>query len=118
MGMYSEAASAAKKAGTAVSLKPVWTPFKKQGQTICGLLKGKETVEGRTFKGSFVKYTMDTDEGMIQFKMGSASDKDIGVGMEIGEIYEISFEGQTKLDENSTRNDFECIHIMPIDLTK
>lgn len=117
MESYKEAAAKAKKQGTAESVKPEWVDFKKTGQSVAGLLIDKQLVQGRTFPGEFTKYTMKTDDGIVQFKMGSATDKDTGVSMQIGEIYEVTFEGQENVGQNQDRNVFEVLHIPPIDLT-
>ena len=108
---YDQMAKAAKKAGTAKVMAPVWVEFKKVGKTVVGRLKDKMSLDLVNYDGSFVKYFMDTDNGPVSFKFGQATDKEMGAMMDVGKIYSVTFKGTEDTGKGNPRNVFEIFEI-------
>lgn len=108
---FSELAKEARKAGTAKSQTATWFEFKKKGDTVIGRLIGKRTMNGAKFDGTFIKYAMETDDGPIEFKLGSASDQDTGQFLIEGAIYEITMLPDEDVGKGSPRHCYEVVLI-------
>lgn len=104
---YKDQLKAAQKSGNVRVLKPVWYEWTKKGQQVLGLLTGVVELEGKNFKGKFNKYSMQTDDGPVQFKLGAASDADTGVFMEVGNVYLIEYTGDEDTGKGNPRHTFQ-----------
>jgi len=104
---YQDQLKAAKKSGSFRVLKPAWIKWEKKGQSVVGLLTGTVEVEGKSFQGSFVKYSVQTDDGPVQFSLGKASDNDTGIFMEVGKVYLIEYTGDEDTGKGNPRHTFQ-----------
>ena len=104
---YQDQLKAARKSGSVKVLKPSWFKWEKKGQTQLGLLTGKAEVEGKNFKGIFIKYSMQTDDGPVQFSLGKASDNDTGIFMEVGNVYLLEYLGDEDTGKGNPRHTFQ-----------
>lgn len=108
---YADLKKSAQKSGTIQSQTPVWFEFKKKGDSVLGRLLSKRQLDGVVFDGTFIKYGMDTDTGPVEFKLGAASDKDIGAFLVEGAIYEITMLPDEDIGKASPRHSYEVILI-------
>lgn len=103
---YKEQFEAAKAAGRVQGVSPVWTRFEKEGDTVCGQLLGSSEVPSGLGTGSYLQYLMRTDDGLIKFSLGAATDRELAVVLKMGELYRIEFDGQTKIKGGKRVNRF------------
>ena len=99
----------AKKAGEVKSITPTYMEFKKAGDTIVGLLKGKTLVEGQKDGSTYSQYVVMTDKGLVKFALGRATDREIEPMLRNGHVYAFTFEEKVKLSGNRTVNKFKVV---------
>jgi len=100
------------------TVTPNYVEFKKKGDQIVGQFVGKATVVSSTNKGEYNQYIFDTDDGMVKFAMGQATDKEVGQSLKQDSIYVITFNGQEKLSGARTVNKFVVEEIEPVDASE
>ena len=104
---YKEMVELAKKEKRIKVLKPTWKEWGEKGDTVLGKLTGVIDVNSTKFDSTFKKYSMDTDEGAVQFMLGGASDNDTGVFMEVGSIYLVEYTGKEDIGKGNPRRTYE-----------
>lgn len=108
---YKEMLERAQKAGSTESLTPKYVEWEKKGEVMVGRLRGIAEVQGKDGKSSYHQYIMDTDIGLVKFSLGSATDKESGLLMEIGKVYGIKYGGKEDLGGGRKVNKFEVVRI-------
>jgi len=103
---YKEQFEAAAKAGQVRSMSPVWTKFEKEGDAVCGQLLSSSEVPSGLGTGSYLQYLMRTDDGLIKFSLGAATDRELAAVLKPGELYRIVYDGQTKIKGGKRVNKF------------
>ena len=109
MSEYSKQYEDAKKAGELKTITPTYMEFKKAGDTIVGLFKGKTVVEGQKDGSTYNQYVVMTDKGLVKFALGRATDREIQPMLRPGHIYAFTFEDKVKLSGNRTVNKFKVV---------
>ena len=108
---YKEMLARAQKAGSMESLTPKYVEWEKKGEVMIGRLRGIAEVQGKDGKSSYHQYIMETDIGLVKFSLGSATDRESGLLMEIGKVYGISYGGQESLAGGRKVNKFDVVRI-------
>jgi len=109
MTEYQKQYETAKKAGEVKSITPSYVEFKKKGDTIVGLLRGKSIVEGQKDGSIYNQYLVDTDTGLVKFALGRATDREIEPLLKMGHTYAFTFEEKVALSGGRTVNKFAVV---------
>jgi len=109
MTEYQKQYQEAVKAGETKTISPTYVEFKKAGDVVVGLLKGKTVVESSRGQGSYNQYMVDTDKGMVKFALGQATDREIEPVLKSGNTYAFIFEGKEKLTGGRSVNKFKVV---------
>lgn len=112
---YEELDRQAQSLGQIEKLTPEWIEWKEPGQTVIGKILSRADVQSLKYEQTMVVYSMDTDKGPVRFKLGAASEKDIGPFLKNGEVYRIVHLGLEKIEGGKERRNFEVYHIPAID---
>jgi hypothetical protein len=110
---YKAMATLAKKQGVAKDLTPLFFQFKNPGDSVVGLMKGWTPTKSTLGGGDYNQYLVETDEGLVKFALGEATDKELSASIERGKIYAITFEGQVKGKQGRTINKFKVVELDP-----
>lgn len=108
---YKELYKAAKKEGRTKDLTPTFIKFEKPGDTIIGKYKGASPVRSALSEGEYNQYIFETDEGLVKFHVGSATDKEIAAQLNAGNVYCVTFEESIKISGGRTVNKFKVEYI-------
>ncbi|MHA1961936.1 MAG: hypothetical protein ACW99U_17140 [Candidatus Thorarchaeota archaeon] len=106
---YTEDFKAAEKAKTAVDVTPTWFAFEAKGQFVLGKLMGTSEVDSSLGSGTYLQYLMDTDDGLIKFSLGAATDKELHTVLHTGSVYKIMFMGKQKIKGGRSVNQFKVL---------
>lgn len=115
MSTYEEMAKEARDSGQVRNLSPIWRDWKKAGDTVIGVFKSRATVISQTNQKPFETYTFDTDGGLVRFLLGGVTDRDVGVLLMPDHLYQVTFEGQEKLQGGRKMNKFIVEEIITAD---
>jgi len=106
---YAEEWKQAEKAESVVDVTPQWIAWEKKDQSVLGKLMGSGEVDSTLSSGTYKQYLMDTDEGLIKFSLGAASDKELHTILRVGYVYKITFKGQIKIKGGRKVNQFTVL---------
>jgi len=109
MSEYQKQYEEAKKAGEVTTITPTYVEFKKAGDTIVGLLRGRSVVEGQKDGSTYNQYMVKTDKGMVKFALGRATDREIEPLLKVGHVYAFTFEEKVALSGGRTVNKFKVV---------
>jgi hypothetical protein len=104
---YAELFKNAEKAKQTLDLSPTWVPFEAEGQFVVGRLRGSSEVESTMGTGTYKQYLMDSDDGLIKFALGRATDNELQTVLKEGGVYMITFLGQQKIKGGRSVNQFK-----------
>ena len=107
--MYKEVEEA--KSGR--SLSSTYVKFEKVKQQVIGRLINKNAVTSTLGGKDYNQYLMDTDDGLVKFSMGRATDVEAGSLMNPGGIYCVKYLGTEKIKGGRQINNFEVTEIEP-----
>jgi len=108
---YSEAHKKAVKEKRTSKVTPDYIEFKEEGREIVGQFVGASSVASTRDGNPYNQYLFHTDDGLIKFAVGSATDKEIMPLIKQGQVYSIKFLGKEKLDKTRSVNKFLVNHI-------
>lgn len=108
---YKEQFSQAKKDKKGKSLSAKYVEWKDKGQVIVGRLLSKNEVSGQIGGRPYNQYLFETDDGLIKFALGTATDGEAGALMVIGGVYAVTFEGQENLTGGRKINRFNVLEL-------
>ena len=97
------AAQAAKKTEP---VSPAWKTFEKAEDAVCGVLLGSSDVQSSLGSGTYKQYLMRTDEGLIKFSLGAATDRELLPLLHEGKLYLITYLGPVKIKGGKRVNRF------------
>jgi hypothetical protein len=97
----------ANKEKKTVELTPTWFPFESEGQFLIGRLRGSSEVTSTMGTGTYLQYLMDTDDGLVKFALGRATDNELKTVLKVGHVYMITFAGQQKIKGGRSVNQFK-----------
>jgi len=108
---YVEQLAQAQKEGQARSLSATYVEWKENGSRIVGRLLNKNAVASSLGGGEYYQYLFDTDDGLVKFALGRATDSEAGALMKRGGVYAVTFGGTEKLKGGRRINRFEIIEV-------
>lgn len=103
---YKEQFADAEKAKHIRSLSPVWVKFEKPGDVVLGVLLGTSEVTSGLGSGTYLQYLMQTDEGLIKFSLGAATDRELSAVLKNGMLVRITYVEQVKIKGGRRVNRF------------
>ncbi len=103
---YKDAFVAAAKAKTARLLTPEYVEFAKKGDSVTGKFLSSSDVKSTLGEGTYKMYVFDTDDGVVKFKLGAATDTELANVIVPGGVYQIVFQGQVRLKGGHSVNKF------------
>ena len=107
MKTYKEHYDKMKKAHSIRQLTPRYVKWESEGQVIIGAYVAHAPVMGRLGGKTYNQYIFDTDEGLVKFALGTASDNELSASFERGMIYAITFQGQDEIAGGRKVNKFQ-----------
>lgn len=110
---YKEQFEAAKKEGTIKQLSAQFIEWKEKEQSVVGRLVARVAVSSTLSAGQYNHYLFETDEGLVKFALGRATDNEAGQLMGKGGIYSVVYQGQEKISGGRKINRFEITEIEP-----
>ena len=90
-----------------MDITPQWVPWETEGQFIIGRFRGSSEVTSSLGEGTYLQYLFNTDDGLVKFSLGRATDNELKTVMVPGGIYQIVFLGQTKIKGGRQLNQFK-----------
>jgi len=102
------------KNGKSINITPKYVCFENEGDTIVGRFLSRSPVQSQTNQKVYFQYLFDTDEGLMKFHLGSATDGEAGCVMAEGDVYYVEFLGKEKIGNNKSVNKYH-IEEIPID---
>ena len=108
---YKDQFKQVKESGEGRSLSPTYIEWLKKGDQIIGRMLAKNPVAGQVSGSSYNQYLFDTDDGLVKFAVGSATDNEAAALMKVGGVYAITFGGKEKLKGGRSINRFEIIEV-------
>jgi len=108
---YQEMYENAKKSETLKSLSPVYFTFTKKGDRVIGRLKAIVEVQGSRGGQTYNQYVVETDDRLLKFALGSATDKEIETQLKREHVYVFLFQGKEKLTGGREVNRYEVFEV-------
>jgi len=87
-------------------LTPEYIAWEKTGQLILGKFISSSAVASGMGEGTYNQYLFETDEGLVKFSLGAATDKELDTLLVHGNVYEIKFLGKEKIAHGRSVNKF------------
>ena len=114
MTTYVEKYSEARAKGETKTVTPDYVEFKKKGDCVIGLLKGIAVVESSKTGKAYNQYLVMTDNGLVKFALGNATDNELRDIVKRGKVYAFTFKGKEDLGGGRSVNKF-LIELLDID---
>jgi len=113
MKSYKEMYADSKKGGAVRQLTPAYKEWKKAGDQVVGAFISKNLISSSVGEGSYNQYVFETDDGVVKFHMGHATDTEVGEQFVKGMIYAIEYLGQEKISGLRSVNKFNVEELGP-----
>lgn len=110
MNFYEQAQQAFKD-GNTINITPNYHVFDKENSIVCGRYISRSSVQSSVSNGTYMQYLFDTDDGLIKFHLGSATDSEAGEVMIKGHVYHIEYLGKEDLKGGKTVNKYHIEEI-------
>lgn len=107
MKTYKEQYDEAKKVGGIQSITPEFMEFDKKGVSILGEYLSSSEVQGSIGTGTYRQYVFDTDDGLVKFALGAATDREVYPQLIVNEVYRVEFIGKEKISGGRQVNKFK-----------
>lgn len=101
----------AKADKTLKTLTPTYIEWKAKGDTIIGIYKGVAEVASSRGEGTYNQYLVETDNGMVKFALGSATDREIALALKTDRLYAFEFKEKVSIGGGRSVNKFEVSEI-------
>jgi hypothetical protein len=108
---YLKIAQKALKEGKGKNFSPVYITFGEDRKVVCGRFLHKAAVASSVSDGFYDQYLFDSDDGLIKFHLGSATDNEAGILMVAGKVYHIEYLGKEKLKGAKSVNKYHIEEI-------
>ena len=108
---YEEKYNDAISEGKVKELSADYKKWEKSGDTILGSYESSNSVVSKMGSQPYNQYLFNTDDGMVKFALGRATDNASASLMEFGGVYCITFKGQEKIGSGRKINTFEILEI-------
>lgn len=96
----------AREAKKTEPVSPAWKTFEKPEDFVCGVLLGSSDVQSSLGSGTYKQYLMRTDEGLVKFSLGAATDRELLPLLRPGKLYHIVYLGPVKIKGGKRVNRF------------
>ena len=108
---YTDEYKKAKESGALRQITAEYHEWKKEKDFIIGRFVHVNTVPGKRSDTVYNQYLFETDNGLIKFALGGATDNEAGAMMRKGEVYRVEFKGTEALGGGRRVNKFfiECL---------
>ena len=110
---FRELMKRANEKGVGRDLTPLFMEFKKDGDNIVGKFVAVSSVQSGISDGTYNQYLFETDEGLIKFHLGAATDKEVLPNMVVGKIYSIAYRGKERIQGGRSVNKWKVVEIDP-----
>lgn len=107
----------AKSSGATRTLSPTFHEWKAKGQIIVGKFVAASPIKSTLSEGEYNHYLFETDEGLVKFALGGATDKEAGILMISGRVYAIEYKGKEDISSGRRVNKFEVSELLDLDDT-
>jgi len=108
----------AKKKGTLKQRTPEFIKFETPGQMVIGEFVSANTVKSSLNDGNYNQYIFQTDNGLVKFSLGAASDAELEAVLIQGCLYAIEFLGNEKISGGRSVNKFNVVEINEFETTQ
>ena len=108
---YAEMKKEIEKTKGGINLTPSYMEWKKEGDNVTGRLMSISQVKSSLSEGFYNQYVFETDNGLVKFRLGGATDNETGKLMHVAGIYIIEFLGKEKIKGGKSLNRFKVIEI-------
>lgn len=109
---YEEMFKKAEKEKALKDLTPIFKEFRKKGEKIIGQFISCSDVDSSTGEGTYKHYLFDTDEGLVKFSLGAATDKEVLGLMGLDDIFVVEFINTIKISGGRSVNKFKVQQII------
>lgn len=106
---YEEQYKKAQADKTVESVTPKFKEFREKGEVIIGEFISSAEVDSTEGGDKYNQYLFKTDEGLIKFSLGSATDKEVAAVLTPQKLYRIESLGQIKISGKRTVNKFDIV---------
>ena len=96
----------ADKARKIKTVSPSFFSFEKKGDCVMGRLLGTSDIPSALGGSPYKQYIVETDDGLVKFAMGGATDKELALLLVEGEVYRFTFQGEIKIKGGKRVNKF------------
>jgi len=100
-----------KKAKVIRQLTPAFMEWKTKGQTLIGAFVSKASVQSKSAEQTYYQYIFETDNGLIKFHLGKATDNEIAEVFQRGVVYAVTFNGKEQIQGGRSVNKFNIVEI-------
>ena len=114
---YKQMMENAKRSGATKSLSPIFHEWKAKGQKLVGKYVASSPIASTLSEGSYNHYLFESDQGLVKFALGGATDKEAGVLMIPGRVYVIEYQGKVDISSGRRVNKFDVAELMDLDET-
>lgn len=108
---YQDLYERAKREDRIADLTPTFHEWKKEGEFIVGEFVHKAEVTSSLGSGTYYQYLFRTDDGLVKFAVGQATDKEVGPSLVPGRVYAVEYRGQVKIAQGRKVNKFKVLEI-------
>lgn len=91
---------------TVEKLTPTYFEFRAAGDSLIGEYVSKAEVRSTVSDGTYSQYIFRTDNGVVKFHLGAATDREVRDLLVPGRIYYIEYEGKEKLAGSKSVNKY------------
>lgn len=112
LGKYGQMLKDAQKDGRVQRVTPKFVEFKDKDEQVVGRLMGQQTIKSTKNEGTYQHYIVESDNGLIKFAMGSATDGELSATLKRGGVYAFKFLGQEDLGGGRRVNKFDVVELL------
>jgi len=111
IGHYEKMFKDSQGAGRCRRVTPKYVEFTKADDMIIGRLLGLAQIQSSKNEGVYRHYILDSDQGLIKFHLGAATDSELAPVLRKGAVYAFKFEGKEKLSGGRSVNKFDVVEL-------
>lgn len=110
--LYKEMLKRAKESKEIKCLTPTYLTWEKEGQQVVGKFISTVEVDSSLSEGKYSQYLVETDEGLVKFALGTATDRELIPLLKPGYVYLFTFKGREELSGGKRVNKFSIDEII------
>lgn len=116
--LYKDMLARAMKSKEIKMLTPLYFEWEKAGDQVVGKFVGASEVSSGLSEGTYKQYLIETDDGLVKFALGTATDREVEPLLETGHVYVFTYRGKEELSGGRRVNKFLIEEIMNVELVK